>query len=63
LGVGLCVELLFSIVIARYRKWFFASCPLLDIATQGESEAEVKENRADLIADYLSDPNKRNFYA
>jgi predicted RNase H-like HicB family nuclease len=49
------VELPFSIVIAREGKWFVASCPLLDIATQGDSEAEVRENMTDLINDYLSD--------
>ena len=51
------VELPFPIVIAREGKWFVASCPLLDIATQGESEAEVKANMADLINDYLNDPD------
>jgi predicted RNase H-like HicB family nuclease len=51
------VSLPFPIIIAREGKWFVASCPLLDIATQGKSEAEVKENMADLINDYLSDPD------
>ncbi|MFH0970224.1 MAG: hypothetical protein V1776_02065 [Candidatus Diapherotrites archaeon] len=43
------------IMIMREGKWFVASCPPLDIATQGETEEEVKENMADLIQDYLSD--------
>lgn len=30
---------------------------MLGIATQGRSEKEVKENMADLIKDYLSDPD------
>ena len=47
----------FPIVIAKEGKWFVASCPLLDIATQGKTEEEVKENMADLINDYLSDPD------
>lgn len=34
-----------------------ASCPILDVATQGKTEKEVKENMADLINDYLSDPD------
>ena len=34
-----------------------ASCPLLDIATQGKTEEEVEENMIDLINDYLSDPD------
>ena len=29
----------------------------MDIATQGETEKEVKENMADLITEYLSDPD------
>jgi predicted RNase H-like HicB family nuclease len=59
LGVIVSVQLPFPIIIAREGKWFVASCPLLDIATQGKSEAEVKENMADLINDYLSDPDTR----
>jgi predicted RNase H-like HicB family nuclease len=55
--LSLSVELPFPIVIAREGKWYVASCPLLDIATQGESEAEARENMADLISDYLSDPD------
>ncbi len=51
------VQLPFPIIIAREGKWFVASCPLLDIATQGKSEVEVKENMADLINDYLHDPD------
>jgi predicted RNase H-like HicB family nuclease len=47
----------FPVIIAKECKWFVASCPLLDIATQGKSEDEVKENMVDLINDYLSDPD------
>ncbi len=47
----------FPIIVAKEGKWFVASCPLLDIATQGKSEGEVKENMADLINDFLSDPD------
>jgi len=36
-------------------KWFVASCPVLDIATQGKTEKEVKENMAELINEYLND--------
>jgi predicted RNase H-like HicB family nuclease len=50
-------QLPFPIIIAREGKWFVASCPLLDIATQRRTEYEVKENMADLINDYLSDPD------
>lgn len=51
------IQLPFPIIIAREGKWFVASCPLLDIATQGKSEEEVKANMTDLIDDYLSDPD------
>lgn len=39
----------------REGDWYVASCPSLDIATQGQTEKEVKENMQDLIQDYLSD--------
>lgn len=45
------------ILITKENKWFVASCPILDIATQGKTEKEVKENMADLINEYLSDPD------
>jgi predicted RNase H-like HicB family nuclease len=45
------------IIITKENKWFVASCPILDIATQGKTEKEVKENMADLITDYLNDPD------
>jgi len=51
------ISMLFPIIVAKEGKWFVASCPLLDIATQGKTENEVKENMVDLINDYLSDPD------
>jgi predicted RNase H-like HicB family nuclease len=51
------VQVPFPIIITKENKWFVASCPLLDIATQGKTAEEVKENMADLINDYLSDPD------
>ena len=45
------------ILITKENKWFVASCPILDIATQGKTEKEVKENMSDLITEYLSDPD------
>jgi predicted RNase H-like HicB family nuclease len=47
----------FPILISKEGKWFVASCPLLDIGTQGRTEEEVKENMADLIEEYLEDPD------
>jgi len=46
-----------SVVISREGKWFVASCPLLDIATQGKDEKEVRENMEDLIEEYWQDPD------
>jgi predicted RNase H-like HicB family nuclease len=51
------VGLPFPVIISKEGKWFVASCPLLDIATQGKSEVEVKGNMVDLINDYLCDPD------
>ena len=34
-----------------------ACCPILDIATQGRSGEEVKENMVDLIQEYMEDPD------
>jgi predicted RNase H-like HicB family nuclease len=33
---------------------------MLDIATQGRTEEEVKENMADLIEEYMEDPDTQN---
>ena len=51
------VQLPVPILLTREGKWFVASCPILDIATQGRTEREVKENLADLINEYLRDPD------
>ena len=53
------LEAILPIVIAKEGKWFVASCPILDIATQGRSEKEVKSNMSELIRDYLKDPDTR----
>ena len=55
--IVMSVALPFPVIISKEGKWFVASCPLLDIATQGKSEDEVKENMVDLINDYLCDPD------
>jgi len=51
----MAVQIPFPVVISREGKWFVASCPILDIATQGKTEKEVKENIAELIDEYLKD--------
>jgi len=53
----MAVQVPLPILIAKESKWFVASCPILDIATQGRTEKEVKENMADLINEYLRDPD------
>lgn len=45
------------IMVAKEGKWFVASCPVLDIATQGKTEEEVKKNMEDLISEYFKDPD------
>lgn len=45
------------VVISQEGRWFVAACPILDIATQGKDEKEVKENMEDLIEDYFEDPD------
>ena len=45
------------IVISKEGSWFVAACPILDIATQGRTEKEVRENMQELIDDYFSDPD------
>lgn len=33
----------FPVLISKEGKWFVACCPMLDIATQGRTEEEVRE--------------------
>ncbi len=47
----------FPVLISKEGKWFVTCCPLLDIATQGRTEEEVKENLEDLIEEYMEDPD------
>ncbi|MEK6958060.1 MAG: type II toxin-antitoxin system HicB family antitoxin [archaeon] len=45
------------IVMSKEGNWFVASCPILDIGTQGKTEKEVRQNMQDLINEYFSDPD------
>ncbi|MEA3342540.1 MAG: type II toxin-antitoxin system HicB family antitoxin [archaeon] len=47
----------FPIIITRENEWFVAACPVLDIATQGKTEDEVKRNMKELIEEYIKDPD------
>jgi len=51
------LQIPFPVVISREGRWFVASCPILDIATQGKTEKEVKDNVVELIEEYLRDPD------
>lgn len=51
------VKIPLPIFMAKEGKWFVASCPSLDIATQGKTEQEVKENMEELINEYFKDPD------
>jgi predicted RNase H-like HicB family nuclease len=53
------LEVPLPVIITREGKWFVACSPILDVATQGRTEKEVKENLADLINEYLRDPDTR----
>ena len=47
----------FPVFITMEDNWFVAECPILNIATQGKTEKEVKDNMRDLIKEYLKDPD------
>lgn len=51
------IKIPFPVFVAKEGKWFVASCPALDIATQGKTEQEAKENIEDLINEYIKDPD------
>ena len=47
------------IIINKEGKWYVASCPLLDVATQGKTEGEVRRNIKALINEYMKDPDTK----
>jgi len=47
----------FPVIITKEGKWFVACCPLLDLAAQGRTEKEVRENMKNLISEFMSDPD------
>jgi predicted RNase H-like HicB family nuclease len=55
----LSIQVPVPILLTKEGKWFVASSPIIDVATQGRTEKEVKENLADLINEYLRDPDTR----
>lgn len=53
----MAVEVPVPVLLTKEGRWFVASCPILDVATQGRTEKEAKENLAELINEYLRDPD------
>ena len=41
------------IQIARKEKWFLASCPALDVMSQGETEEQARANLAEALTLFL----------
>ena len=53
------IQFPYPVFITREGKWFVAECPVLNLATQGRTEKELKDNMKELIEDYLKDPDTR----
>jgi len=45
------------IILFKEDKWWVAFCPIFELATQGKTEKEAKENMEDLIKEYMEDPD------
>jgi len=45
------------VVIGKEDDVFIAWCPLVNVATQGETIEEVVENMEEMLLDYYSDPD------
>ena len=39
--------------ITRKKKWYLASCPILDVHSQGESERKAKKNLGEALSLFL----------
>ena len=50
-------KFILPVVFGKEGRWYVTSCPVLDLATQGSTEKEARENIEDLIHEYLSDPD------
>ena len=49
----------FSAVVAKEGKWYVASSPELDIASQGKTKDEALKNLKDAIELYLEDEDAK----
>lgn len=55
MNINKMIQYPFPIFITQEGKWLVAECPILNIATQGKTEKELKENIKDLIKEYSRD--------
>ena len=46
--------------ITKKKKWFLASCPVLDIHSQGETEEQAKKNLTDALTLFFISCYERN---
>ena len=50
------MERTFTASVSREGKWYVAQCVEVDIASQGESEAQAVSNLAEALKLHFSDP-------
>jgi predicted RNase H-like HicB family nuclease len=50
--VGFNISL--PIKIAKKKKWYLASCPILDIHSQGDTEKKAKDNLCEAISLFIT---------
>ncbi|MBU2027679.1 MAG: type II toxin-antitoxin system HicB family antitoxin [Proteobacteria bacterium] len=46
-------------VVAKKEKWFTASCPILDVVTQGETVEKARANLAEALSLFLISCHER----
>ncbi len=53
---GLDIELKFRLPVkfTKKRKWYVASCPVLDVASQGETEKKARDNLVEALTLFLT---------
>ena len=48
------MELRVPVVIKKKDKWYFASCPVLDVVSQGKTEKSAKRNLGEALELFLT---------
>ena len=46
--------------ITKRKKWYLASCPVLDVHSQGETEEKARTNLAEAVSLFLASCLERN---